>query len=264
VLQVLINLIDNAIKFTPPNGSVIVRACLFEADPEFVYVSVSDTGRGISPETKPLIFERLYQDPNAIDDSRKGLGLGLYIAKELVRLQGGRIWAESQLGHGSVFSFTLPLFSLAKLLSPIITENGHLRESLVLFAVDLIPLRSPIVGNWKDITGRCLEVLRQCIFPDRDIVLPISGNSARAETFLIVASADQTGTAILWKRISEQLERCPELKNKAEFKVSAKAVQLPTAQSEEPLDKLVQKVADDINEMVIATLRRSGDHAVKQ
>ena len=257
VLQVLINLIDNAIKFTPPNGSVIVRACLFEADPEFVYVSVSDTGRGISPETKPLIFERLYQDPNAIDDSRKGLGLGLYIAKELVRLQGGRIWAESQLGHGSVFSFTLPLFSLAKLLSPIITEGGRLRESLVLFAVDVIPSVPPSVGNWKEITERCLDLLRQCIFPDRDIVLPIWGSSARAETFLIVASADQNGTAILWKRISEQLERCPELKGKAEFKVSAKAVHLPAVQAEEPLEKLVRKVADDINDMVIATLRQN-------
>jgi sigma-B regulation protein RsbU (phosphoserine phosphatase) len=263
VLQVLINLIDNAIKFTPPNGSVIVRACLFEADPEFVYVSVSDTGRGISPQTKPLIFERLYQDPNAIDDSRKGLGLGLYIAKELVRLQGGRIWAESQLGHGSVFSFTLPLFSLAKLLSPIITENGHLRESLVLFAVDLIPFSPPSVGNWKDITERCLDLLRQCIFPDRDIVLPIWGNGARGETFLIVASADQNGTNILWKRISEQLERCRELKNKADFRVSAKAVQLPAVQSEDSLEKLVQKVADDINEMVIAILRQSGSPAGK-
>jgi hypothetical protein len=138
-----------------------------------------------------------------------------------------------------------------------------LRESLVLFAVELIPLGPPSVGNWKDVTGRCLEVLRRCIFPDRDIVLPIWGRSVHAETFLIVASADQNGTNILWKRISEQLERCPELKNKAEFKVSAKAVQLPAVGSTEPLEKLVQKVADDINEMVVATLRQNGAHGSK-
>jgi len=264
VLQVLLNLIDNAIKFTPPHGSVILRACLFEADPDFVYISVTDTGRGISPEVKPLIFERLYQDPKAISDSRKGLGLGLYIAKELVRLQGGRIWVESQLGHGSIFSFTLPLFSLAKLLSPVIAQDGHLRDALVLFAVDLIPLVPPALCNWKDLTQQCLEVLRQCIFPDRDIVLPIWGNRAMGETFLIVASADQNGTNILWKRISDQLERCPALKNKASFRVSAKDVHLPAVQPEETLDKQVRKVADDINEMVIAILDQNGSEAEKQ
>jgi len=91
VRQVLINLIDNGIKFTPANGAVTVQASLVPTDPDFVYVSVTDTGRGISPEAIALIFERLFQDPNAIDNSRKGLGLGLFIAKELVRLHGGRI-----------------------------------------------------------------------------------------------------------------------------------------------------------------------------
>jgi signal transduction histidine kinase len=74
VLQVLINLIDNGIKFTPPDGSVMVKACMVEADPNMIYLSVSDTGRGIDPEAKALIFERLYQDPNSIDNSRAGLG----------------------------------------------------------------------------------------------------------------------------------------------------------------------------------------------
>ena len=122
----LANLLDNAIKFTPADGSVMVKAYLTENDPDFVHVSVADTGRGISPEAKALIFERLYQDPNSVDDSRKGLGLGLYIAKELVRLHGGKIWVESQLSHGSTFTFTLPLFSLAKFLAPVITQHGPL------------------------------------------------------------------------------------------------------------------------------------------
>jgi len=96
-----------------------------EADPNVVHISIADTGRGINPEVKAMIFERLYQDPNSIDDSRKGLGLGLYISKELVRLDGGQIWVESQLSLGSTFTFTLPLFSLAKFLYPIITEHDH-------------------------------------------------------------------------------------------------------------------------------------------
>src|SRR5438309_419690 len=69
ILEVLINLIDNGIKFTPNGGSVAVQACLVETDPEFVYLSVADTGSGISPEAKALIFERLYQDPDAVDNS---------------------------------------------------------------------------------------------------------------------------------------------------------------------------------------------------
>ena len=118
ILEVLINLIDNGIKFTPAGGAVTVQACLAQTDPDFVYISVADTGCGIDPTAKALIFERMYQDPNSIDNSRKGLGLGLFIAKELVTLHGGRIWVASEQGNGSTFSFTLPLYSLAKMLFP--------------------------------------------------------------------------------------------------------------------------------------------------
>ena len=127
ILEVLINLIDNSIKFTPSGGCVTVQACLAPTDPDFVYVSVADTGCGIDPKAKALIFERLYQDPNSIDNSRKGLGLGLFIAKELVTLQGGRIWVASEPGHGSTFSFTLPLSSLGELLFAVIQKTEPAR-----------------------------------------------------------------------------------------------------------------------------------------
>jgi signal transduction histidine kinase len=111
-LEVLINLIDNAIKFTPAEGSVIVKASFVETDPSSVYLSVSDTGRGIPQDALPRVFERLYQDPDAVDGNRSGLGLGLYIAREIVVLHGGRMWVASEPGSGSTFSFTLPLYSL--------------------------------------------------------------------------------------------------------------------------------------------------------
>ena len=78
----------------------MVQASMVEADPGCVYISVSDTGRGISPEAKALIFERLYQDPDSVDNNRSGLGLGLFICREIVRLHEGRIWVSSELGPG--------------------------------------------------------------------------------------------------------------------------------------------------------------------
>src|SRR5271155_2282579 len=130
VLEVLINLLDNGIKFTPPHGSVVVKASRVETDPTAVYLSVKDSGRGIPADSLPKIFDRLFQDPEAVDGSRAGLGLGLYIAKEIVTLHGGRMWAASESGNGSTFSLTLPLYSLAKLLTPVITLRGRLREAI--------------------------------------------------------------------------------------------------------------------------------------
>src|SRR6266576_3026512 len=127
ILEVLINLTDNALKFTDPGGSVMLRASTTEADAESVYVSVTDTGRGISREAQALIFERLYQDPDSIDNNRSGLGLGLFICKEVIRLHGGRIWVTSEPGQGSIFTLTLPLYSLAKLLTPVIVYEDRRR-----------------------------------------------------------------------------------------------------------------------------------------
>jgi signal transduction histidine kinase len=110
VRQILVNLIDNGIKFTPENGTVSIRVHVFDEDPSFLCFAVADTGCGIRPEDTKMIFERLYQTTGTIQDSRKGLGLGLYICRELVSRHGGRIWVKSQLGQGSTFFFTLPVF----------------------------------------------------------------------------------------------------------------------------------------------------------
>ena len=259
VLQVLINLMDNAIKFTPPGGSVMVKAFLVEADPASVYISVVDTGQGISPESKALIFERMYQDPNAVDNSRKGLGLGLYIVQELVRLHGGRIWVESQLSHGSTFSFTLPLFSLSKLLFPVITDQGHLRDALTLVVVALIPRGTPEMGNWERTHEQCLTLLRGCILPAKDLILPALAASDQAESFVIVASTDANGAEVLTKRIAEQLERAPELCARTSFTVSAIPIKLPCSDSGQPVEKLVHEVADVVTTMAAQALRQRPD-----
>jgi two-component system phosphate regulon sensor histidine kinase PhoR len=106
VEQVLVNLIHNAIKFTPSGGKISISAKARDAD---ILVSVADTGPGISPDDLPRIFERFYK----ADKSRtsKGTGLGLAIAKHIIEAHGGKIWADSVERKGSTFSFTLPLAS---------------------------------------------------------------------------------------------------------------------------------------------------------
>jgi len=106
VAQVLRHLLVNAVKFTPPGGTITVRAAT--AATGELTVEVEDTGCGIPPDVQPRIFERLYQHSQTDARYRSGLGLGLYICREIVRQHGGRIWVESEAGKGSRFVFTLP------------------------------------------------------------------------------------------------------------------------------------------------------------
>jgi len=254
VLEVLINLIDNAIKFTPVDGAITVKACMVESDPEMVYLSITDTGRGINPETKAMIFERLYQDPEAIDSSRSGLGLGLFICRELVKLHQGRIWVSSDPGQGSTFTFTLPTYSLAKLLFPVVTHQASLRPAFSLVQVELTPLSNPPRGNWRETWQECLETLRRCVYLDKDLVLPPMGMAGPAETFFVVASTDMERAGIMAMRIREQLERVASLKSAGKLSVMTVPI-IPTAAAPgETLEQQVQHLADRINEIVIRAL----------
>ena len=264
VLEVLINLVDNAIKFTPHEGTVMVQASMVDADLGYAYVSVSDTGRGLSPEAKSLIFERLYQDPDAVDNNRSGLGLGLFICREIVRLHQGRIWVASEPGQGSIFSFTLPVYSLAKLLTPVATSQDRLRPAFVLVRVELAPLVNPPRGNWKETWQQCLETLRRCVYLDKDLVLPPMGTSGAVETFFVVASTSLELSAAMTTRIREQLERIPELKAKCSLSVMAAALELPAAHPDETLEHQVQTLADVVTQSIMTSMERkqtrNGNH----
>ena len=107
VTQVLMNLVGNAIKFTPPQGRVTVSAS--RDGTEWAQVSVNDSGPGISAEECQKIFQKFYQVSEDGEPKPKGTGLGLAISKALVELHGGKIWVESEEGRGSTFTFTLPL-----------------------------------------------------------------------------------------------------------------------------------------------------------
>lgn len=259
VLEVLINLIDNAIKFTPSEGAIMVQANTVEADPNFVYFSVSDTGRGISPDAKTLIFERLYQDPDAVDNNRSGLGLGLFICREIVRLHEGRIWVASEQGQGSTFTFTLPVYSLPKLLAPVIVHEGKLRSSFVLVRVELTPLQTPVRGNWKETWQQCLEIVRRCVYLDKDLVLPPMGTSGAAETFFVVAATDLQRSGIMTARIREQLEKISDLRGKCTVTISAAAVDLPPIAADTRVEEQVKLVADQVSAMILAGMERKSE-----
>jgi PAS domain S-box-containing protein len=107
VRQILYNLLSNAVKFTDPGGEVGVTTRL---DGDQVQITVSDTGMGISPVECDRIFDKFYQVGYTTTGVRQGTGLGLTICKQLVEMQGGKIWVDSELGHGSRFHFTLPVF----------------------------------------------------------------------------------------------------------------------------------------------------------
>jgi len=108
IVQVLTNLINNAIKFTSPAGRIVVKAFSAPHDGGLVQVSVRDTGCGITKAEQNRIFDRLYQIKAGDASTEQGVGLGLYLCRELVQLHGGNIWVESEPGQGSTFSFVLP------------------------------------------------------------------------------------------------------------------------------------------------------------
>lgn len=108
IRQVVINLVHNAIKFTPPGGYVTVTG---RAVREGVVISVADTGTGIAADDVPRIFERFYKADRA--RSGGGTGLGLAIAKHTIQAHNGRLWVESSEGKGSTFSFSMPFVNLS-------------------------------------------------------------------------------------------------------------------------------------------------------
>jgi signal transduction histidine kinase len=105
IKQVLLNLLANALKFTPEGGRIDVRAGLVDGMAE---ISVADTGVGIAPEDQEAIFEEFRQVGTAAKKV-EGTGLGLALSRKFVELHGGRIWVQSQVGEGSTFTFTIPV-----------------------------------------------------------------------------------------------------------------------------------------------------------
>jgi signal transduction histidine kinase/DNA-binding response OmpR family regulator len=135
--QMILNLISNAIKFTPERGTVTVKA---SRQKDQVELSVSDTGIGIGDQDMTRLFEPFQQVDSGADRRQQGTGLGLALTRRFARLHGGDVRLESQLGKGSVFTITLPLHahreSAEGLSVPVTVEGGDPKRPLVLIVED--------------------------------------------------------------------------------------------------------------------------------
>lgn len=105
IVQVIINIVDNAIKYTPKGSHIQIKT---RKQDEHVIVTVADDGEGIPDELKPKVFDMFYSGANKIADSRRSLGLGLSLCKSIIHAHGGTISVSDNIPHGTVFTFTLP------------------------------------------------------------------------------------------------------------------------------------------------------------
>jgi len=153
VEQILLNLLSNAVKFTPPGGSIIVDAAV---DSHTVEVRVADTGSGIRADFLPYVFERFRQEENTTARTRGGLGLGLFIARQLVEAQGGSIRAESDgPGRGARFTVSLPIAQTGVVPAPV-RAAGPPRH-----AASLSGIRVLLVDDEADVRELMLTALER-------------------------------------------------------------------------------------------------------
>jgi hypothetical protein len=210
--QILIILVDNAIKFASDGGAVTIHARLHQPDPQFLLLEVADTGCGMSPEVTERIFERLYKVSGAARASRDGLGLGLYICKELVARQGGHIWVASQPQKGSTFSFTLPVFSLNALIAPLLKNDTWPAESVALVKVEARLSGVVSKQSQEEFSHEARSLLQRCLLLDLDVLLPKMTPGPEEGRYFVAAFADESGASVLANRIREQFERLARLK----------------------------------------------------
>jgi signal transduction histidine kinase len=246
--QILVILVDNAIKFTPESGTVTIRARLFEEDQHFLVVEVSDTGRGINPDMTERIFERLFQVSDSPLTARKGLGLGLHICKEFVTRQGGRIWATNAPGRGAVFSFTVPIFSLSNLIAPVL-KKGKYSEGLATLVVTEIGSRT----GWLSEDMRAehshdiRNLLQRCIHSDLDVLLPKMNFPGATEIFFIVAITDEIGGEAITKRIRKLLDDCEQIREAGLiFSISYRAIGPIKRSAKESMEDYVERMVAEI------------------
>src|ERR1700683_2339399 len=259
--QIIVNLILNAIKFTPAKGQVKVHAGIYEKNPNFLSIEVMDTGFGLSEESSRHVFERLYQVPDS-QAARKGLGLGLYICKELVCRHGGEIWVRTRLGEGSTFCFTVPIFSLAALIAPMFRDATKRAEPVALFVVRMRP-----ESGWATEEAReeasldTRNFLQRCLPPSLDVLLPEMGPTGSGDVmFLLAARANEAEAAVMSRRVCEQFSiNEPLARSGLTFAISHRVLATAPHEDREPTEEFVNRMAARMQECIDNITRPGSD-----
>ncbi len=204
ITQIFTNLIDNAIKFTPEKGKIVVEIKAGEKEME---CSVSDTGVGIAPENRDKVFEKFTQIDRMPDPGTRGTGLGLAIIKDLVQLHNGKIWVESELDKGSKFIFTLPKIKVEEIFKEYITnglkEAADRKSSLSLIVVHIIEF-SQLQEKWGEKPLYLLtdieRVVKDSLRRRADTVLRTTG-----ELIIPLSDTRKEDAEVVKKRIEEAI-----------------------------------------------------------
>jgi len=198
--QVIANLINNAIKFTEEGGNISVEIRVLETK---VRVGVIDTGIGIAKSDLTQLFNRFVQVSNASGAGKKGVGLGLSIAKELVKKHGGEAWVESKLGVGSKFYFTLPRFYRPDALDKEVRDriSNLLNKGISLQFINLI------IVNYKEFKER-IKIGQRELFEDLKLIIDTTFKGAYKETFkdlpVILMDVKNGKCSIILPRLAEK------------------------------------------------------------
>jgi signal transduction histidine kinase/GGDEF domain-containing protein len=207
VEQILTNLIGNAIKFTPEGGTVSVSARSFDREGRATVVSVTDSGVGISNDQIQRVFEKFHQVQDSLHRSTGGTGLGLAITKGLVEAHHGKIWAESEVGKGSTFTFTLPTLKGEK-------EGHHFRTILTReferaarsqspLALILVTVADPKVKTSDPLFDRLESKVKESLYRRLDTVT----RWEKGKLLAILCEADAKGAEVICRRLREGIEK---------------------------------------------------------
>ena len=245
VRQILLILVDNAIKFTPANGAVNVQARVLDENPNLLVLEVSDSGCGISPDMTERIFERLFQASDPALAGRKGLGLGLYICKELVTRQGGQICAKSTPGRGAVFS-------LPNLIGPAFRKERSAEGPITLVVTEIRSRTGWLSDEVRTEQSHGVrDILQRCLYSDLDVLLPKMGSAGASELFFIVAITDGIGGQAITKRIREQLGDCERFQQAGlTLSTSYRSLEAIKRNVSESMETFLERVANKIQELM--------------
>ena len=208
--QVLIHLIHNAIKYTPNRGSVHVRSSVERGGSDKLLVEVRDTGCGFSSDLAERVFEQLNEPVNRDSEGRRGLGFGLFICKELVQRHGGTIWLQDSPGGGSTLCFTVPVFSIGRLIEPIVGNPKRQEGSLELVSIDVASAKEQKPS--ASLGDPVRELLRRRLVPGMEVLLPEPKLEHGVRRIRIVGTGETNSGQSAHERVEEHLARSKRLR----------------------------------------------------